>query len=77
MKTNKNLLIPVKRILNVINSCQDETQIQNCKVLIHNYVKSAKKNGVLNINELTSRLNDELIQRQEALYLVKMFDKNI
>ena len=74
MKTN-NILIPVKKILKVINSCQNEEQIENCKHLIHNYVKSAQKNKVVNINELTERLYEELIQRQEALILVKVFNR--
>jgi hypothetical protein len=74
MKT-KNVLVPVKKILNIINSCQNEEQIENCKHLIHNYVKSAQKNKVINVNELSGRLNDEVIQRQEALYLVKIFNR--
>lgn len=74
---NKSILLPVKKILRSINSCQNEEQIEKCKLLVHNYVKSAKKNGVINISDLTNRLNEELVERQEALYLVKIFNKNI
>jgi len=70
---NKNS-VPVKKILGIINSCQNEDQITNCKVLINNYVKAAKKNGLVNIEDLHDRLNEELLQRQEALYLVKIFN---
>jgi hypothetical protein len=72
-----NTLVPVKKILNIINSCQDEEQIERCKILINNYIKAVKKNGVVNINELTDRLNEQLLERQEALYLVKIFNKNV
>jgi hypothetical protein len=75
MDNKKNLLVPVKKIIRIINSCQDEQQIENCKVLIHKYVKSAKKNGLVNVDDLTERLNEELLQRQEALYLVKIFNR--
>jgi len=72
---NKSVVLPVKKIINVINSCQTEEQVENCKSLIHNYIKSAKKGGVVNINDLSDRLNDELLQRQESLYLVKIFNR--
>ena len=73
----KNSFVTVKKILKIINQCQDEQEIQKCKILIHKYIKSTKKEGLVNINDLANRLNEELIQRQEALYLVKLFDKNI
>lgn len=74
---NKNVLVPVKRILKIINSCQNDDQIESCKTLIHNYVKSAKKNNVVNSEDLTERLKEELIQRQEQLYLVRIFNDNL
>ena len=71
MKNND--FVPVKKILNIINSCNSEEQLENCNIVIKNYVNSVKKNGVINYNELENRLNEELLQRQEALYLVKIF----
>jgi hypothetical protein len=68
----KNYPVSVKKILNAINACQNEQQIEECKVLIKNYVKSANK--VENVNDLQVRLDEELLQRQEALYLVKIFN---
>ena len=73
----KKLLVPVKKILRMINECQDQEQIDNCRLVVQNYVKSAKKQGVINIEDLKNRLTDELAQRQEALYLVKIFNSNI
>lgn len=69
----KNEFVPVKKILSIINSCNTAEQIKNCDSLIKNYVHTAKKKGVINYDELEDRLNEELMQRQEALYLVKIF----
>ena len=71
----KNYLIPVKRVLKIINSAQNMDDINNCKILIKNYVKAAEKNKVVNIEDLNKRLNDELTQRHEALYLSDMFNE--
>lgn len=66
-------LIPVKRVLKMINDCQDQEQIYNCRTIISNYMKSAKKRGLANINDLHDRLEEEILQRQEELYLSKIF----
>jgi hypothetical protein len=71
------ILLPVKRILRMINDCQDQEQIDNCRLVIQSYIKSAKKNGVINTDDLKFRLEEELSQRQEALMLVRIFDSNI
>ena len=70
----KQQLVPIKKVLGMINSCQTENQIEECKTLVNNYVKAAKKNGLANIEMLQERLDEELLQRQEALYLVKIFN---
>jgi hypothetical protein len=66
---SKKILIPVKKILKTINSCQNEHEIKECEILVKEYLKSARKNGVINIDELDDRLDEELLQRQEAIYL--------
>lgn len=65
-------LAPVKNILRMISSCQTEEQINNCKLIVNNYIKTAKKLNVVNINDLQKRLDEELLERQEELYLVKI-----
>ena len=71
----KGYPVSVKKILNAINACQNEQEIEECKILIKHYIKSANK--VYNVNDLRIRLNEELSERQEALYLVKIFNENI
>ena len=74
---SKESLVPVKKVLRMINSCQDQKQIDNCKLVVNNYVKSAKKHGIVNINDLQDRLDEDIIQRQEQLYLVNIFQSEI
>jgi hypothetical protein len=69
----KSSLIPVKNILRTIRSSQTNEDINNCKKLIINYIKTAKKYEVLNMNDLEEVLNDQLLERQEELYLVSIF----
>jgi len=71
----KRILVSVKKVLKMINECQDQEQIDNCRIVVQNYVKSAKKNGVANVEDLKNRLEEEISQRQEELYLVKIFNK--
>jgi hypothetical protein len=70
---NNTTFVPVKKILNIINSCKTDEQLDNCRILIDNYVETVKRKGVVNYDELEDRLVEELEQRQEALYLVKIF----
>jgi hypothetical protein len=70
-------LVPIKKVLRMINECQDQEQIDNCRLVVQNYVKSAKRNGLINSEDLHNRLNEEVAQRQEALMLVRIFNENI
>lgn len=71
----KKYLIPVKKILRMINECQDQEQLNNCKTVVNNYVATAQKAGLINVNDLRNKLQGELLQRQEEIYLVKVFNK--
>lgn len=70
----KQTLVPVKKILGMINACENEAQLDKCKVIIENYIKSARKSDLVNVEDLRDRLQEEMLQRQEALYLVKIFN---
>jgi len=72
----KRILVSVKKVLKMINECQDQEQIDNCRIVVQNYVKSAKKNGVANVEDLKNRLEEEISQRQEELMLVRIFNEN-
>jgi len=72
----KRILVSVKKVLKMINECQDQEQIDNCRIVVQNYVKSAKKNGVANVEDLKNKLEEEISQRQEELMLVRIFNEN-
>lgn len=72
-----HILIPVKKVLRMINECQNQEQIDNCRLIVQSYVKSTKKNGLVNVEDLKNRLNEEISQRQEALMLVRIFNENV
>lgn len=71
----KKYLISVKKMLKIINESQNIEDIDNCKILIENYIKAAKQNNVVNIEDLNKRLYDELSQRYEAIYLSNILNK--
>jgi transcriptional regulator of met regulon len=70
----KKILVSVKKVLKMINECQDQEQIDNCRIVVQNYVKSAKKQGLANVDDLKNRLEEEISQRQEEIMLVKIFN---
>jgi len=71
----KQPIVAVKKVLNMINACETEEQLEACKSVIENYVKSAKKSGLVNVHDLKHRLDEVYAERQEELYLVKIFNK--
>ena len=70
----KKILVSVKKVLKMINECQDQEQIDNCRIVVQNYVKSAKKQGLANVDDLKNRLEEEISQRQEEIMLVKILN---
>jgi hypothetical protein len=71
--TKSQPLAPVKSILKTINASENEEEINECKHLISDYIDQAKRNKLYNVSELADRLNEELLKRQEELYLVEIF----
>jgi len=62
-------ILPVSKILNIINSCQTMEDIDKCDITIESYIKSAEIYGLKNINDLKRRLSKELEKRKEEIYL--------
>jgi len=71
---SKKRLLPVKKVLNIINSCKTDEEIEDCKNIVKNYIKIAEKRGIANIPDLQERLDEELLKREEELYLIKIFE---
>jgi hypothetical protein len=71
--TTKEQIVPVRKIIKTINSCETQEQLKNCQSLVKNYIQIAKKNKVVNYHELEDRLNEELLERYEAIKLIDDF----
>ncbi|MFA5152815.1 MAG: tetratricopeptide repeat protein [Clostridia bacterium] len=69
---NEVYYAPVKKILTIINSCQNDSQLQNSEKVVNDYVKLVTKQGISNSLDLKKRLYQEIEQREEALYLVNI-----
>jgi hypothetical protein len=63
----------IKKILAIINSCQTDEQLKECKKNIDDYIKVVAKK-ITNSVDLKERLYRELEEREEAFYLVKILD---
>lgn len=66
-------LIPVKRILNVINSCETLNQLKSARVLIEGYVKILENNGLDNPDLVMKRLIKEYKQKHFQITAIKYF----
>lgn len=71
---NKVSYVSVKKILAIINNCHTNNQLQNCKKIVNDYIKSITKQGISNPSDLKDRLYAEIEQREEALYLAEILN---
>jgi len=67
--------IPVKKVLNIINSCETEKQLKSCKKLIDIYVAQTKSKGISNPELLYKRLLKEFKQKSFQISMIKLFIK--
>ena len=63
--------VPVGKVLNVINSCETEDQMDSCEKLIDNYVDLIKNKGVVNSKDVRERLYKELQQKKFSVGMIK------
>jgi hypothetical protein len=73
MQKERPVFIPVKKVLNIINSCETGKQLSSCKKLIDNYVKLIKMQGVVNPELVRKRLMKEFNQKKFQINMIKLF----
>jgi len=56
--------VPIKKVLNIINSCESSSQLKNCLKIIDNYTELVKISGVVNSNLVKKRLLKEYKQKK-------------
>ena len=73
MLKKQSVFVPVKRILNIINSCETDKQLKNCLKLIENYVNQVKYQGISNPETLKKRLLKEYKQKKFQLRMISAY----
>ena len=67
------VFVPVKKILNIINSCETEDQLISCKNLIDLYVTQLTNKGLRNPELLKRRLIKDYKQKMFQIKMIKLF----
>jgi hypothetical protein len=57
----------VSRVINIMNSCENQMQLFSCKNLIENYINDLKFNGVVNHDDVRRCLYRKYNERSEVL----------
>jgi len=69
---NPNFL-SVKKVLNIINSCESTNQLKNCLELIDSYTKLLKRQGISNPELVKKRLLKEYKQKKFQINMIKHY----
>lgn len=67
-------MVPIKRILNIIDSCISFEQLETCERLTDLYVNRVKKDGVVNFTSVKENLLIHINERREELKIVYEFN---
>lgn len=65
--------VPVKKILSIINSCENESHLKSTKKIIQLYIDQVKNQGVINTELLQKRLEKEYKQKYFQIKMIKLF----
>jgi hypothetical protein len=57
----------VSRVINIMNSCENQIQLFSCKNLIENYINDLEFNGVVNHDDVRRCLYRKYNERSETL----------
>jgi hypothetical protein len=72
-RSNEVSFVPVKRVLDIINSCETEDQLKNCLRIIGNYVRLVKTKGVSNSELVRKRLLKEYKQKKFQVVMINEY----
>lgn len=68
--------VPVKRVLDIINSCETEEQLHSCLRMVGNYVRTLKSKGILNPELVKKRLMKEYKQKKFQITMIGEYVSN-
>lgn len=75
MQKERPVIVSVKKVINIINSCETKNQLESSKRLIDNYVKMLKYQGLINPEAVEKRLLKEYKQKIFQITMIKSFLK--
>lgn len=73
MQKDKSVIPSIKKVINIINSCETTKHLSTCKRLIENYVKMVEFKGVVNPDLVHKRLIKEYNQKVFQIKMIKLF----
>ncbi len=65
--------VSIRKVISIINSCEDEQQLKNCLRLIDSYSKTLTKQGLVNSELVVQRLIKEYKQKKFQLRMIRSF----
>lgn len=71
--TNQLEIAPISKVISIIDSCINESQIETCKKLAYYYSILAKEKGVVNFEVVKETLDLKIEERVSELDYVESF----
>jgi hypothetical protein len=67
------LIISIKRVFGIINSCINDKQLETCKTIANVYSRMAKSKGVVNWESMKESIYVKIMEKKEELELIESF----
>jgi hypothetical protein len=67
------ILVPIKKVFSIIDSCTNIDQLEGCKRLASAYTKLVTSKGVINPELVDETLQIKIKEKQEELEMVENF----
>ena len=66
-------IVPIKKMLVIINSCETNKQLKSARKAIDNYIRLIASKGVINPEAVEARLMREWKQKRFQINMIKSF----
>jgi len=70
-------IAPIKRVFDIIDSCQNEQQLRTCEKLAHYYSQMVKEKGIVNSSLVKETLYIHINEKREELGFINKFNGKI
>ena len=66
-------LAPISQVFSIIDSCINETQLENCKKIAKFYTELAREKGVVNCRDIKTNLELKIEERRTELEYIENY----